>query len=350
MTTRPSPSREATLLLVDDQPVNIELLKTILGDLGGYENLHSTTDARRAAALFCEVRPDLVLLDLHMPHLDGFAVLDQLQTLVRDDDYLPVLVLTADTNPAARRRALASGASDFLNKPFDADEVLLRINNLLKTRALHLKVRRHNQVLEKKVRERTRELEASQLEVLERLAWAAEYRDDDTGEHTYRVGQAAATMATELRLPPAQTEILRRAARLHDVGKIGIPDSILLKPGRLSAEEFETIKSHTTIGAALLAGGRSDFLKVAEEIALNHHERWDGSGYPRGLAGEAIPLTGRIVAVIDVYDALTHARPYKSAWSRADALAEIKAQSGKQFDPAVVDAFLHSGWGADVSD
>lgn len=191
-----------------------------------------------------------------------------------------------------------------------------------------------------KVFQRTQELEFAQLEIVSRLALAAEFRDDATGEHTYRVGRNAALIAQQLGWPPNEVEILRLAARLHDVGKIGIPDAILLKHDRLTPEEYEIVKEHTTIGARILSGGRSRLLQLAEEIALTHHEYYDGSGYPKGLAGEEIPISGRIVAVADVLDALTHERPYKRAWSVGEALAEIKRQSGRQFDPVVVEACL----------
>jgi putative two-component system response regulator len=194
--------------------------------------------------------------------------------------------------------------------------------------------------LELRVRQRTAALELSQLEILERLALAAELRDDDTGRHTRRVGRNAARLARAMGIPMEEVNLLRRAAPLHDVGKIGLPDAIFLKPGRLTDEEFTVIRSHTTIGARILSGGHFPLLRMAEEIALTHHERWDGRGYPRGLAGEEIPLVGRIVAVVDVFDALTHARPYKKAWTVADALEELVRERGKQFDGAIVDAFL----------
>ena len=195
-------------------------------------------------------------------------------------------------------------------------------------------------LLDEKVRERTKAVEAAQNEILERLAQATEYRDDDTGEHTQRVGANSALLAQALGLPPKQVELIRRAAPLHDVGKIGIPDHILLKPGKLTPEEFEVMKTHTLIGARMLSDGSSDLVRIAQSIALTHHERWDGSGYPYAIAGEAIPIEGRIVALADVFDALTHSRPYKKAWPVADAVAEITSQSGHQFDPQLVYVFI----------
>ena len=300
----------------------------------------TTSDAREVVPLFLQHRPDLVLLDLMMPHLDGFQVMDALKAAVVGELFLPILVLTADSNPQIKRRALSAGAKDFLTKPFDQTELLLRIMNMLEMRFLQIELANQNQILEQKVVERTRDLAAAQMEILERLARAAEYRDDDTGHHTQRVGHVSAMLAIALQLPPAQVEVIRRASPLHDVGKIGVPDNILLKPGRLTPEEFEIIKPHTTIGAALLSGGHSEMVQMAELIALTHHERWDGSGYPAGLKGEDIPIEGRIVSIADVFDALSHDRPYKKAWPLEEAVAEIERSAGRQFDPEVAAAFL----------
>lgn len=330
---------QARILIVDDQAANTRLLERILRR-AGYTRLTSTTDSREVLSIFTSLQPDLVLLDLMMPHVNGFEVMEQLKPLIPSGDYLPILVLTADVTGEVKRRALSAGAKDFLTKPFDAIEVLLRIDNLLKTRMLHLQLREQNHMLDEKVRERTLRLEEAQIEILERLAEAAEYRDDATGKHTKRVGQISGMIAHVLDLPAAEVELIRQAAPLHDVGKIGIPDSILLKPGKLTAEEFEVMKTHTTIGARMLANGRSELTQMAECIALMHHERWDGTGYPGKLRGEEIPLVGRIVSVADVFDALTHERPYKGAWPVEEALAEIERQSGRQFDPRVAEAFL----------
>jgi putative two-component system response regulator len=328
----------ARILIVDDQPSNVALLEGILQE-EDFTCYQSITDARQALPAFLAFRPDLILLDLQMPFLDGFEVMRQVRACLVPDDFLPILILTADITPETKRRALAGGALDFLTKPFDASEAVLRIRNLLQTRSLHLQLQEQNRVLDQKVRERTFELEETQIEILERLALAAEYRDDVTGEHTRRVGKMAAQIARALDWTDAQVELIRRAAPLHDIGKIAIPDSVLLKAGRLTPEEYEQMKTHTQIGAKMLSGGRFPLLRLAEQIALTHHEHWDGNGY-LGLTGEAIPMAGRIVAVADVFDALTSERPYKKAWTMEEAVEEMRRQSGRQFDPRVVEAFL----------
>jgi putative two-component system response regulator len=327
----------ARILIVDDEITNIQLLRRLL-ERAGFTRIATTCDPRDARTLYVEFRPDLILLDLHMPNMDGLAVMQELNQIA-EATYLPVLILTGDVSPEARRDALSRGAKDFLHKPFSPDEVLLRINTLLETRFLYLQIQSQNQMLDAKVRERTRELEAAQIEIIERLAKAAEFRDDNTGQHTERVGQMAALIARQIGLPDAQVSLIRRAAPLHDVGKIGIPDTILLKLGKLSTDEFEVVKTHTTIGARILSGSRFPILRLAEEIAFSHHERWDGCGYA-GISRESIPLAGRIVAVADVFDALTQQRPYKEAWPVTEAIAEIDRQRGRHFDPALVDAFL----------
>lgn len=328
---------KARILIVDDEPPNVEVLRRLL-ERSGFTRVQTTTDPREAVKLYVEFRPDLILLDLHMPHLDGLAVMDELNRIA-EATYLPILILTGDVSPEARRDCLSRGAKDFVHKPFSSDEVLLRIGTLLETRFLYLQIQSQNQMLEAKVRERTRELEGAQFEIIERLAKAAEFRDDSTGQHTERVGQMSALMARQIGLPDSQVYLIRRAAPLHDVGKLGVPDTILLKPGKLTDAEFSIVKTHTAIGARILSGSRFPILRMAEEIAFSHHERWDGTGYA-GISGDSIPLPGRIVAVADVFDALTHHRPYKVAWPFDEALAEIERQRGRQFDPALVDAFL----------
>jgi putative two-component system response regulator len=327
----------ARILVVDDEIANVEILRRFLAR-AGFRNVDSTTDSRQAAPLYLEHRHDLILLDLHMPHLDGLDVMDQLNEIA-SASYLPILILSGDLTPEARRDALSRGAKDFVNKPFRQDELLLRIRTLLDTRMLYVQIQNQNQALEAAVRQRTRELVEMQIEIIERLAIAAEFRDDNTGQHTQRVGQMSALLAQQLGLPDSQVSLIARAAPLHDVGKIGVPDTILMKMGKLTPAEFEIVKQHTTIGARILSGGKFPLLRLAEEIALSHHERWDGHGYA-GMRGADVPLSGRIVAVADVFDALTQQRPYKPAWPVAEAIAEIDRQRERQFDAGVVDAFL----------
>jgi putative two-component system response regulator len=329
----------ARILIVDDQDTNLRLLKSIL-KRANYTSTMSISDPREMLEAFSMFQPDLILLDLMMPHLDGFAVMELLRPLIAPEDFLPILVLTADATATVKHKALSMGADDFLTKPLDTAEVLLRVHNLLRTRFLHLRLGDRNRILEDAVAERTSELREVHSEILERLAMAAEYRDDDTGQHVLRVSNTTVLLAQTLGVPDRDLELIRRAAQLHDVGKIGIPDHILLKPGKLAPAEFEVMKSHTTIGARILSGGRSDLIRMASSIAYTHHERWDGQGYPRQLSGDGIPHEGRIVAVADVYDALTNSRPYKPAWPVEEAVAEIKRQSGAQFDPTVVEAFF----------
>lgn len=331
--------QNASFLIIDDQEYNISLLERIL-NRAGYTNLHSTTNPLQLQTLFHEVQPDIILLDLHMPELDGFAALQQIKELNQEGEYIPVLVLTADVTQEARKRALHEGANDYLTKPFDRTEVVLRIHNLLRTRFYHLQMQEQNHDLEQRIRVRTFELEQAKKEILQVLSRTAEFRDDETGQHTLRVGQLAGKLGAALGMTQQEVELLEMATPLHDIGKIGIPDGILLKPGRFTPEEFEQMKMHTKIGATILEGSLFPVLQLAKTIALTHHEKWNGTGYPCGLSGEEIPLPGRIVALADFFDALTHERPYKRAWTVDEALEEIKKQSGAHFDPRVVDAFL----------
>jgi putative two-component system response regulator len=330
--------RSARILMVDDEDANLQLLRRIL-EPAGYDDLRSTTKPEEVPGLFAEYRPDLLLLDILMPGKDGLEVLAEIRETFDKDDYLPVLIVTSDHSAEAMRRGLSAGAQDFLTKPLSPAEVRLRVENLLKTRFLHLALQDHNRNLEERVRERTAQLERARLEILDRLARAAEYRDDETGEHTRRVGQIAAAIAGALGLEDDEVELIRRTAPLHDVGKIGIPDEILLHPGKLTEAQRDIMKTHTTIGGNLMAGSEFPLMQKAEEIARTHHEWWSGEGYPAGCAGEDIPMAGRIVAVADVFDALSHRRPYKPAWSVAEAWNEIEQRAGSQFDPAAAEAF-----------
>jgi putative two-component system response regulator len=335
---RDDPLLGSRILLVDDEEPLVLLLEEILRE-GGYTTIRHVTDSRHALPVFMEFAPDLVVLDLGMPHLDGFTVLRQLVSRVSEDTFLPVVIVTADLTLESRRRALTTGAKDFLTKPFNVGEVLLRARNLLETRWLYVELRRQNQLLEERIRERTGEVEEARLDMLDRLVRVSEFREDDTARHAQRVGHVSGLLAQVIGLPTAEADLLPQAALLHDVGKIGIPDAILLKAGPLTEEEFEVMRTHTTIGARILLGSRSRLLQLAEEVALTHHERWDGRGYAR-LGGETIPLAGRIVALADTLDVLTHDRPYRRAHPLDEALAEIRAENGRQFDPRVVEALL----------
>ena len=237
-------------------------------------------------------------------------------------------MLTADITEEAKRRALTLGARDFLTKPIDRVELVLRVRNLLHVQHLEDCLREHNANLEAEVAARTQDLDRARLEILDRLALAAEYRDDDTQRHAWRIGHSSGLIAAGLGLDQEQVELIGRAAPLHDIGKLGVSDAILLKPGPLTEEEFEHVKCHPAVGAGILADSSSALLQMAELIAVTHHERWDGGGYPKGLAGEEIPLPGRITAVADVFDALTHSRPYKRRGARTEALAVISEGPG----------------------
>ena len=325
------------ILVVDDVEANVKLLDDILSN-EGYENVKILTDSREALDCIMSGWPDLVLLDLHMPQPDGYEILKQSRASQSSSLSCPILAFTSDDAMETRRYALRCGATDFLAKTGDIVEILLRVRNFLELRKLQKDLEMTNRTLEDKVIERTQDLWDANVEIVYRLARAAEFRDDQTGGHINRVADLAYRIAVELKVPEMQAEIIRLAAPLHDVGKIALSDSILLKNGPLTHEEREVMKRHTIIGAGILANGKSDLLRTAEIIALTHHERWDGQGYPYGLSQDSIPLVGRILAVADVFDALISERPYKHAWPRDKALAEIKKGAGNAFDPMVVAA------------
>ena len=327
----------ANILIVDDQAINVTLLEKMLKH-AGYKNVVGITDSRRAVSMYLENDVDLLLLDIRMPHLDGFDVMSKLQDAVKDD-YLPILVLTAELAVETSAKALCNGAKDFLTKPFEQLEVLQRIHNILEVRLLHNQVKAQNQNLEKIVVQRTKELAHSRLEIIQRLGRAAEYKDNETGNHILRMSKFCQLLAKAVGLSQAESEMIFAASPMHDIGKIGIPDRVLLKPGKLDAEEWAIMQTHVNIGVDLLSGSESPLMIMAKNIALLHHEKWDGTGYPNGLVGENIAIEGRIAALCDVFDALTSVRPYKKAWSIDDAMTFIKEQSGKHFEPRLVILF-----------
>ncbi len=331
-------TNQARILIVDDNPANILLLEEML-EQEGYDNLMSTTDSRQVRYLHLKWRFDLILLDLKMPHLDGIQVMDRLADTVRND-YLPILVITADTDRNLRLRAIEKGAKDYITKPFEIKEALYRIRNMLEVRALYNERRWRAECSEAIVRRRNEEVRETQLEIIRRLSRAGEYRDNETGMHVIRMSKYAQRLAQAAGLGEEISTMILHASPMHDVGKIGIPDRILLKPGRLDPEEWEIMKSHVEIGATILDGRTSDIIQMARVIVLSHHEKWDGTGYPRQLKGEDIPIEGRITAVCDVFDALTSDRPYKKAWSIEAAVEEIKRGAGFHFAPGLVDVFV----------
>ncbi len=328
----------ARILIVDDEPVNLKLLDKMLS-AQGYSNLVLVQDPRQVLEIYRQQRTDLILLDINMPHLDGYQVMEQLKAL---DDALfpPVVILTAQHGQDFLLRALNAGARDFITKPFDRNELLARVRNMLDAHLAHRLVYEQKDVLNEMVQARTDELRRTRLQVVQRLGRAAEYRDNETGNHILRMSHISALLAKSIGWHEADCELMLHASPMHDIGKIGIPDHILLKPGKFEPEEWEIMKTHAVIGANILEGDNSDLMRCASEIALTHHEKWDGSGYPYGLSGEAIPLTGRIAALADVFDALTSVRPYKKAWTVEKSVDLIKESSGTHFDPQLVSVFL----------
>jgi putative two-component system response regulator len=325
------------LLIVDDNVAGVELLERVLAQ-AGYTNVLHTRHPMSAHHLRSTEKPDLMLLQLSMSQLCADQVIEEIRHLIDESESPVLLVLTADT-PDARQRALSLGACDFVTTPVDQTELLLRVRNVLQTRQLQQQLDERNALLSEAVGKRTVELEAAGRESLSILASIADYHDDDTYQHAQRVGVSAALIAQALELPEAFVATIRDAAPLHDIGKVGISRRILLKPGQLTPAEWVHMMRHVEMGAQILGSARAPALRLAAEIARTHHERWDGTGYLVGLAGEEIPLAGRITSLADVFDVLTHERPYKPSWELDRALAEIHNQAGRQFDPRVVEAF-----------
>jgi len=323
----------ANILIVDDEIANVKLLERIL-QINGYQHVHSTTDSNEVERLCNETEFDAFLLDIRMPKIDGFEVMENLKKHFKDD-YIPVLVLTAQTDQETHLKALEYGAKDFVTKPFNTAEVLNRIHNLLEVRLMHKKVKQQNLLLEEKVKQRTEELYHTRQQVIQKLGLAAEYRDNETGNHIIRMSKYSYLLALAYGLSEQQANLILNASPMHDIGKIGIPDNVLLKPGKLDASEWEIMQSHVTIGGEILSDEDSELMNTAQQIALHHHEKWDGNGYPNGLQGEEISIAGRICAVADVFDALLSKRPYKEPWSVEKAIDLIESEAGKHFDPKV---------------
>jgi putative two-component system response regulator len=328
------------LLVVDDNITNLTLFRHLLLQLEGAK-VECMADPVAALAWCADHEPDLILLDYMMPVVDGLEFIRRLRQIPDRVD-VPVVMVTADTESDVRHRALELGAQDFLTKPVDKVELTARVRNLLALRKSQQQLANRAAWLAEEVAKATAEIAAREKEAILRLSRAAEYRDPETGSHLLRMSNYTRLVAAQLGLPPAEQELLLEASPMHDIGKVGTPDHILLKPGRLSPEEFEIMKQHATIGYEILRDSVSPLLQCAAKLAMAHHEKFDGSGYPQGLAGEAIPLHGRIVAVADVFDALTSERPYKKAWTLEAAVDFLKTNAGSHFDPVCVEAFLAS--------
>ena len=327
------------ILVVDDDELKVLVLERMLA-AAGYKNVQSTRDPSMVARLCRHEPPDLILLDLHMPELSGFQVMATLAKLRLSGPPAPILVVTADNTPDARRLALSYGAIDFVTHPFDRGELELRVRNHLHTRRLALELEAVAGDHELRARRAERELDSARMDVLERLAHAAEFRDDETTLHAWRVGRLSGMIASTVGLSDEKCQALDRAARLHDVGEIAIPDEILFNKGPLSPTEWDVVRRRTTVGAQILAGSSSSLMQLPETIAHSHHERSDGQGYPDGLRAAAIPRPARIVALADVFDVLTPERAYEEAWTHDRARAQIADERGRRFNPRLVDAFL----------
>lgn len=305
------------LLLVDDEPLNLQVLRHVLQE---QYRLIFTTDPQKALQIAREQKPDLVLLDIMMPQTDGYTVCSELKADPTTTS-IPVIFVTALTDAVDETRGFDAGAVDYITKPISAPVVRARVRT-------HLSLVRMD------------ELRETRLQIVQRLGRAAEYKDNETGMHVIRMSHFAKLLAVACGQSQAWSDDLLNAAPMHDIGKIGIPDSVLLKPGKLDAQEWAVMQRHPEIGADILGEHDSGLLRMAHTIALTHHEKYDGTGYPRGLVGEEIPLESRICAIADVFDALTSVRPYKKAWSIEDAVDHLQSQAGLHFDPTLVRLFV----------
>lgn len=318
------------VLVVDDTPANLAVLKETLAP-EGYKLAFANT-GEKALEIAGQIQPDLILLDVMMPGIDGYETCTRLKADEKTKD-IPIIFITAKKETEDIVHGFKVGGIDYVPKPFQQEEICSRVKT-------HLELRELQVHLKEMVKERTKQLNDSRLEIVGRLGKAAEYKDNETGMHVIRMSRYSELLAKELGKDEHYCEVILNASPMHDIGKIGIPDRVLLKPGKLDHDEWEIMKTHTTMGAAILAGGESEVMKMSESIATSHQEKWDGSGYPGGLKGEDIPLEGRIVAIADVFDALTSVRPYKKAWTVEDAIKLIEQESGKHFDPELVPLFV----------
>ena len=348
------------ILFVDDDALVLEALERMLFAMQGEWQMSFVGSPLEALELLGQESFDVIVSDMHMPLMDGLELLKTLRGSEETHD-IPFVILTGDDEPALKRQALDLGATDLLNKPVNSADLLARVRSALRLKSYQDQLKAQNEILEQRVRERTVDLERSRREILLRLAKAGEYRDDTTGRHVVRVGRCCSAIARKLDMPRDEIDAILMTSPLHDIGKIGIPDQVLLKPGKLTPDERKIVETHCDIGAAIMSGQsmlthlfrscgdrdsvlkeaqqRNPLIEMASSIALGHHERWDGQGYPKGLAGGDIPLSSRILAVADVYDALTSERPYKAAFSEEETLRIMEDEAGRHFDPDVFAAF-----------
>ena len=322
--------RKQTILVVDDMPDNISLLSNILSD---EFKVKAVTNGKKAIKIALDTSPDLILLDIMMPETDGYEVCRILKNDLRTKQ-IPIIFITALGDVHDEKAGFEFGAVDYITKPVSPPIVLARVKT-------HLALYDQNRVLERKVAERTDALAKSRYEIIRRLGLAAEYRDNETGMHVVRMSFYCQVIANAIGMRYSESDIILNATPMHDVGKIGIPDRILLKPGKLTPEEMAIMQKHAEFGAKIIGEHDDPLLKAAKDAALTHHEQWNGKGYPHGLAGEDIPIIGRIAAVADVFDALTSKRPYKAAWSIEEALIHMKQERGHHFDPLLIDTFIN---------
>lgn len=320
----------AKILLIDDDTTNNLLIESVLSN-HGFRQMKSISDPRLALDTYVEYEPELILLDLEMPHMNGFEVFRKMQKH-SGKEMLPVIIVTAQNDHRSKTRAMELGIQYFLEKPVDKTELLTRVQNILHINWLYRQSAQKNKLAEEKW--------ALENSAVESLLLSIKFRDQETGEHVNRVSALAHMLAKGIGLTDDRADRIARASKLHDIGKIGIPDNILCKEGKLDEAEWEIMKSHTSIGERILSVSSSKILGLAGSIAQTHHENWDGSGYPGGLAGKRIPVAGRLTALADVFDALLSDRPYKKAWDIESAIRYVREQSGKKFDPDIVGALV----------